>query len=90
MHITTVHTLSFTVRCIGSEQQTAAMTIIKTGGVNMGLTVNVASLPMPDGEDPSNRQSSIQAMSDQHDKCAHYWDEVQRALTLIGVDVTSP
>lgn len=90
MHITTVHTLAFTIKCAGNEQHNAAMAIIKTGAANMGLSVNVASLPMPDGDDPSNRNSSIQAMSSDHDRCAHYWGEVMRALALIGVEATSP
>lgn len=90
MHITTVHTLAFTIKCVGNEQHTAAMAIIKTGAAYMGLTVNVTSLPMPDGNDPSNRNSSIQAMSGDHDQCAYYWGEVMRALTLIGVEATSP
>lgn len=90
MHITTVHTLTFTIRCVNNEQQTAAMAIIKTGASNMGLTVNVMNMPMPDGADPGNRNSSIQAMSDDRDECERYWDEVQRALALVGVDVTSP
>ena len=90
MQITTVHTLAFTIKCAGNGQQLAATTIIKGGAENMGLAVNVSSLPLAEGEDNIVRNSSITAWSDNRDTCEHYWEEVQRALALIGVEATSP
>lgn len=89
-HITTVHTLAFAIKCAGNDQQLAALAIIKTGAANMGLTVSINNLPLPDGEDHILRSSMIQAMSAVLETCESYWEEVQRALTLIGVESTSP
>lgn len=90
MQITTVHTLSFSIKCSGNEQQAAAHAIIKGGAQTIGLTVNVSAMPLPAGEDSLIRTSLIQAQCDNHDKCEMYWVEVQRALALIGVEATSP
>ena len=90
MHITTVHTLLFSVRCDGAEQNTAAMAIIKTGAANMGLTVSVTSSPLPEGQSATVRTSNIEAHTSDREKCEHYWGEVSRALALIGVEPTSP
>lgn len=90
MHITTVHTLAFAMKCAGNEQQTAALAIVKTGAANMGLTVNVNNLPLPDGEDHMLRSSMIQAMSNDLNVCEDYWLKVKDALALIGVESTSP
>ena len=90
MHINTVHTLLFSVRCDGAEQNTAAMAIIKIGAANMGLMVNVTSSPLAEGESPTVRTSNIEAHTEDREKCEHYWGEVSRALALIGVEPTSP
>ncbi len=90
MHITTVHTLLFSVRCDGADQNTAAMAIIKTGAANMGLTVNVTSSPLPEGQSATVRTSNIEAHTEDREKCEYYWGEVSRALALIGVEPTSP
>lgn len=89
MHITTVHTLAFSMRTAGNEQHNAAMAIVKGGASTMGLSLNTTNQPMPEGDNVA-RGTSIQAMSEDKEKCEHYWNEVQRALALIGVDVTSP
>lgn len=90
MHITTVHTLLFTVICSGNEQQTAAMAIIKSGATNMGMEVLVAAGTLPEGQDTLKRSSKIEARCEDLDKCTHYWEEVSRALALVGVEATSP
>ena len=90
MHITTVHTLAFAIKCVGNDQQLAAMAIIKTGAANMGLTINVDNRPLPEGQDHIHRNTSITAMSDDSERCEHYWLKVKDALTLIGVEATSP
>lgn len=90
MHITTVHTLLFTVICSGNEQQTAAIAIIKTGAANMGLDVHVSAGALPEWQDNINRHSKIEARCEDLDKCTHYWNEVSRALALVGVETTSP
>lgn len=90
MHITTVHTLLFTIKCAGNEQQAAAMTIIKSGAANMGLEAVVKTAPLLEGQDNIMRNSIIEARCDDLDKCTHYWEEVSRALALVGIEVTSP
>lgn len=90
MHITTVHTLLFTVKCAGNEQQTAAMAIIKSGATNMGLEAIVMAAPLLEGQDNIMRNSIIEARCDDLDKCTHYWEEISRALALIGVETSSP
>ena len=90
MQITTVHTFAFSLKCRGNDQQVAALAIIKMGASSMGLTVETNNLPLPTGEDNLVRSTSFKVMSDDLDTCTHYWDEVQRALALIGVEATSP
>ena len=90
MHITTVHTLLFTVKCAGNEQQAAAMAIIKSGAANMGLEAVVMAAPLLEGQDNIMRNSTIEARCDDLDKCTHYWNEISRALALVGVETTSP
>lgn len=90
MHITTVHTLTFTMTTSGTEQSTAAAAIIKGGTTSLGLVAEMRAAPMPDGADPSIRTTSVQVMSDDHDKCVQFWDELARALAFIGVEATSP
>lgn len=90
MHITTVHTLTFSIKCSGNEQQTAALAIIKGGAANMGLTVLISGLTLAEGADPIMRSSLIEAKTEDRDQCEYYWGEVMRALTLIGVEATSP
>lgn len=90
MQITTVHTLAFTTKCSGNDQQVAALAIIKTGAANLGLTIQLSSVPLLDGEDTMIRQSNVQAMCSDYDLCDLYWVEVSRALKLIGVEATSP
>lgn len=89
-HITTVHTLSFSIKCNGNDQQVAALAIIKTGAVNLDLTVQINNLPLLEGGDTILRQSTILAMCNNFKLCEHYWTEVKRALDLIGVEITSP
>lgn len=91
MHITTVHTLMFTIKANGTEQSNAAITIIKTGATTLHMKdVVLNSGPFIDGDDPATRTFNVQAMSEDHDVCVHYWNEVARALALIGVDAVSP
>lgn len=91
MHITTVHTLVFTIKCSNPDQANAAITIIKTGAVTLHLKeVSMNPFPLLDGEDPASRTYGVQASSEEHDVCVHYWGEVARALALIGVDAVSP
>lgn len=90
MQISTIHTLSFTLRCVGNDQHNAAMAIIKGGAASLGVEHTVMSMPLPDGEDAANRNSAVQIQSENRDRCETYWLEVERALGFIGVDVTSP
>lgn len=90
MQITTVHTLAFSIKCEGNDQQLAAMAIIKSGAASMGLGFEVNSAQLPQGESARIRHSSVKAWADDLDKCEHYWHEVSRALSLVGVDPTSP
>lgn len=90
MQITTVHTLAFTTKCAGNDQQVAALAIIKTGAANLGLTIQINNAPLLDGEDTMTRQSNVTAWCGDFDLCEFYWHEVSRALKLIGVEATSP
>jgi hypothetical protein len=90
MHITTVHTLMFTIKTNGTEQSNAALTIIKAGAATLHLTATVSATPLLEGDDTAMRNYMIQACSEEHDVCIHYWGEVARALALIGVDAVSP
>ncbi len=56
----------------------------------MGLTVNVTSSPLPEGQSATVRTSNIEAHTEDREKCEYYWGEVSRALALIGVEPTSP
>lgn len=90
MQITTVHTLSFSIKGLTPEQQAAAAAIIKTGAATMGLTVVISNLPLLEEDDHGNRNSVVKASASDFEVCSNYWVEVSRALTLIGVDSTSP
>lgn len=90
MHITTVHTLLFTIMCAGNEQHLAAMAIVKTGAANMGLSTEISSAPLAEGQDTLKRSTIVRAFGEDLDKCTHYWNEVSRALALVGVEATSP
>ena len=82
--------MAFTTKCVGNVQQMAALAIIKTGPANMGLAVTESRAPLLDGEDTMIRQTTFQVMSNIHEICERYWNEVEGALIFIGVEVTSP
>lgn len=90
MDITTVHTLRFSMRCPNQETHRAAVAIINGGSKSLVVGVIISNLPLPDGTDAATVGSSVSISSADRDKCVSYWEEVQRALSFIGVDVTSP
>lgn len=90
MDITTTHTLRFSMRCPNQSINAAAQAILAGGANSMCMHLRVSALPLPDGTDTATIGSNIAVESHDHDKCTQYWDEVQRALAFIGVDVTSP
>lgn len=90
MQITTIHTLAFTVKDATIEQHNAAVALVKGGAETMGLSVTISNLPLHEGEDHGKRHSMVKASSDDYETCEKYWAEVSRALTLIGVEATSP
>lgn len=90
MQITTVHTLTFTMKAAGNEQHNAAIAIVKGGATTVGVTINIAAMPLLDTDDNITRSTAVQAQSSDEGKCEIYWVEVQRALAFIGVETSSP
>lgn len=90
MQITTVHALTFSMRCVGNEQHTAAVSIIRLGARTLGVSETIMSNPLPEGEDVSTRSSSVEVTSGNIDKLELYWNQLQAALALVGVEATSP
>lgn len=90
MQITTVHALSFSMRCVGNEQHTAAAAIIRLGARTLGVSETIMSNPLPEGEDVATRSSSVEVTSGNIDKLELFWTKLHDALCLIGVEATSP
>ena len=90
MHITTMHTLAFTIRAHNGRHQLAEDTIkisAETIGVDL---IEREYLPLPEGETSAIRSTKILVRSTDLDRLESYWNELQRALALVGVEATSP
>lgn len=90
MQITTMHTLTFTMKTAGTEAHNTAMSIIKLGADQMGVATHTSAMPLPAGEDSSVRNTTVEVTSEHRERLENFWDYAFRALSFIGVEAVSP
>lgn len=90
MQITTMHTLTFTMRASGNNAHSTALSIIQLGAEQLAVKANVMAMPLPPEEDSISRRTTVEITSENHERLENYWEYVSRSLSFIGVEAVSP
>lgn len=95
MQITTLHTLTFSMRAANGKYAlaesiiTAAVETMSTETSKVMVT-EIKALPLTPEDDAGSRGSQVSVSCTDADKLELFWTNLSDALALIGVDATSP